>query len=73
MAALFGVLMTSTVLVAQTASNSSDSEKELVQTLMHRVEQLEAEIARMKEGQQPSGNAASSPAAGLVAIRSGWT
>ena len=48
LALLLGILLGTTVLRAQQASDGADSEKQTIQMLVRRVEQLEARVAQLE-------------------------
>jgi hypothetical protein len=59
LALLMGVLLGASVLQAQQASNGTDSDRQTIQMLVRRVEQLEARVAQLEAAKQsPASNAA---------------
>jgi len=54
LALLLGILLGTTVLRAQQASDGADSETQTIHMLVRRVEQLEARVAQLEAGKQPA-------------------
>jgi hypothetical protein len=60
---LVGILLAATGLRAQQTSDGADSDKQTIQMLVRRVEQLEARVAQLEAGKQPAATPAPGPAA----------
>lgn len=66
LALLLGILTSSTVLDAQPAASAPDPNPQLVQTLLQRIERLEARVAQLEASKQPVPSPVSPQPAGQV-------
>jgi len=57
LAPLLGILLSTSILRAQQASDGADSDKQTIQMLVRRVEQLEARVAQLEATKQPAAQA----------------
>jgi hypothetical protein len=67
-ALLFGILLSTTPLLAEEPGNGTHSDKEMIQTLQHRLEQLEARVAQLEASRQPAASSAPPPASGQTTV-----
>jgi hypothetical protein len=64
---LLGILTSSTALYAQPSASAPDPNQQLVQTLLQRIERLEARVAQLEASKQPASNVVPPPTPGQVA------